>query len=378
MTAEHRTIRVPRFLITSVLILIAMFSVGWAVTRVGETDITGVTWVNSTNLNSTNLYVDNIDGFTATGDINMDSYSIKSDGNVFNVTNMSWIIPANVSNSPNGGLIIETNRDIKALKFYPDDAHGYSQIQFYPERNLTRLTGGANNQFAAGDVNINVHRTHTSTGALHQHLSIYTTNHSTLSDFLVKRLDIPYNQSIANWTIQNSEIQFNNAWFDSFDMGQAGYGDKTLNIYSDTVGEHITLVPPQLDFSRDGSIYFDHSGTSGGNDWWYFRTEDDSGSLQSMLQIASNLMPNRVLITDDAILQISGNATQPVTCGGAYDGAMFYNSTENKPMYCNTTDWVYLPKLGGKMQEDIDMDSNNITTVDCITFASGGQICSGS
>ena len=43
----------------------------------------------------------------------------------------------------------------------------------------------------------------------------------------------------------------------------------------------------------------------------------------------------------------------------------------------NITSPIWVNKTGDTMSGELNMDSNNITAVDCITFASGGKICSG-
>ncbi len=43
----------------------------------------------------------------------------------------------------------------------------------------------------------------------------------------------------------------------------------------------------------------------------------------------------------------------------------------------NITSPIWVNKTGDTMSGNLNMDSNNITAVDCITFASGGRICSG-
>ena len=53
-----------------------------------------------------------------------------------------------------------------------------------------------------------------------------------------------------------------------------------------------------------------------------------------------------------------------------------YNTTE---VYTKTeSDNNFVDVSGDTMTGDLNMSDNNVTSVDCITFNSGGQICSAS
>ena len=103
---------------------------------------------------------------------------------------------------------------------------------------------------------------------------------------------------------------------------------------------------------------------------------------QIQLSIVHQVRVNDILEIDDDGCTLNGTLTWNINEARptATEGVCYWNTTAGyDTIQCYDSDsWFEnLKTEGGNMTGEINMTSQNITTVDCITFASGGKICSG-
>ena len=153
-------------------------------------------------------------------------------------------------------FIIHSNRTINALKFYPIDEEGYSQIQFYPDKNYSRNDG----LLPEGDVLINVHKLLGEDE--HKHLSIYTTGDDGKRN---TRLNLRWGQNfsdidflnIGTYTIQANDILFRDVIAGEYNqIVPTEWGDVSFGFSETTNKTTFAFNPQTKQNSNDVEVSF--------------------------------------------------------------------------------------------------------------------------